>query len=608
MALPAAVLKLLRAAWTLEPADWSAFADRMGVVLAPFSGSRHGQLLLAKALRSARRPAEAAESCRRLLVRWPDDPGVLLELGRSLRQSGNRLAAIETLQEAARQGSSLAATELCRYGARHALPVRELGIYAREDYHTFASACAVPSPPKSEPIAVFKIILKDGSCSRTVATLQQQTYTAWYLDGTKSPENALDLPCYDFVVPEGAALEPECLAWFAWAIGRTGCGLLRADHDHYLPSDGQRVDPVFLPEPEFVWAKSESCLAVKVADGLRDDASIAHIPLVLMSVPTSPERAAQALPDGDPRSVSVIIPTRDNPELLKVAVDTLMTTAYRPDLVEIVIVDNGSRLPASHALFERLVEQYGARIVPFDEPFNWSRANNVGAATSTGDSLLFLNDDTAMLTTGWDRALAGLLGDPSVGVVGVRMVYPDGTIQHAGFVFGMDNGPQHEGRWAAGDDQGPGGRWTATRKAVAVTGAFLAVKAADFEAQGGFDEHIFRIDFADVDFCMRLRAVGKDVIYCGGVTLIHHESVSRGLNLGRRKRRRMRQEWKRFRDRWGEACVRDPGYPKVWSRTGSAYDGLVVDVRLVNADTNLAQDWLVLCQDRSLDSRFCARL
>lgn len=301
---------------------------------------------------------------------------------------------------------------------------------------------------------------------------------------------------------------------------------------------------------------------------------VAHVPLVLMTVPGCTDANDLPVPDADPFSLSIIIPTRDNPDLLREALDTLLATADMPEMIEIIIVDNDSRAPSTRQLFSELASRPAIKIIPFPEAFNWSRANNLGASHASGDALLFLNDDTAMRTHGWDRILAALLHDPETGIIGARMLYPDDTMQHGGFVFGMDNGPQHEGRWMPGDCAGPSGRWLATRQAPAITGAFMAMRAVTFLAAGQFDETSFSIDFADVDLCLRLRSLGLAVVYCGAITLLHHESVSRGLNLSRRQRKRMRQEHARLRQRWGSAVERDPGYHPAWTRTGCSYDGL----------------------------------
>lgn len=399
-------------------------------------------------------------------------------------------------------------------------------------------------------------------------SLSGQTYHDWAEGGDESGDQCL------ITLPAGAQLDPQALGWLAWAAAETGAACIRADHCLHS-ADGRRHSPTLLPAFDPLWVDRPDGIASLIARRSGGDGRVIHLPLVLLSLPESGfPGAAPALPDGDPGPLSVIIPSRDNPGLLAEAVDRLLATAAHPERVELVIVDNDSRTPEAREFLRRLAERANTVIVPFAEPFNWSRANNLGARAATGDSLLFLNDDTAMHTPGWDRILAGLLVRNDVGVVGARMVYPDGRIQHAGFVLGMDNGPQHEGRWMAGDDEGPGSRWTAIRAASAVTGAFMAIRRDHFNAVNGFDEVTFAVDFADLDLCLKLRVRGQLVAYCGAITLTHHESVSRGLNLSRTKRRRMARERAAFEQRWGAMASHDPYYHPAWARTGCSYDGL----------------------------------
>lgn len=450
-------------------------------------------------------------------------------------------------------------------------------ITAPVDYARYAAESSVPPPPAARPSAIFRITLA-GPLEKTRQTresLSAQTYSHWFEAGDAIPSSATGLAVFDLALPEGALLNEHALAWLAWAIGDTRCSTIRADHDHLAADGVQRVDPLLLPMPDRLWIGRGGTRAGLTATSGAAKESVAHVPLVLMNLPAASARAEPApLPDADPVPLSVIIPSRDNPLLLRAAVETLLATASAPDHVELIVVDNGSRTAAAVHLLAELAQRPNVTILPFDEPFNWSRANNLGAAKASGDALLFLNDDTAMQTTGWDRISAALLSDPAVGVVGARMLYPNRTIQHGGFVFGMDNGPQHEGRWRPEDDAGPGERWLATRQAAAVTGAFMATRKSTFLAAGGFDEDVFAVDFADVDFCLRLRSRGLAVVYCGAVTLIHHESVSRGLNLSRSQRARMSREYASLRDRWGSSVDTDPGYHPAWARTGCSYDGL----------------------------------
>lgn len=562
--LPVCALK----AWvTLEPADWAKLAQQWAAVAAAFPASLAVARAEARLSRAGRDPERAIAAGLRALALAPGHRQVLLELGRARRQAGQRDEAIADLAAAAVAGSSMAKAELRRYGARRWLPEQEQGIFPREDPAWLASA-APPAPvPRKTPR--FRVALA-GTAEEQLATretLAAQAYRNWG-EGEAETED-------DWVIslPAGARLDRHALGWLAWAAAESDAASIRTDHCLHSP-DGQRHSPALLPAFDPLWVDRPGGLVRLCARRNDGNAATIHLPLVLMSLPEGAAGAVPLAADAEPEPLSVIIPSRDNPVLLEAAVSTLMATTAHPERVELVIVDNGSRTPAAGELLRRLAERPNTVIVPFAEPFNWSRANNLGARVASGTNLLFLNDDTVMQTPGWDRILAGLLARDDVGVVGSRMVYPDGRIQHAGFVLGMDNGPQHEGRWMAGDDEGPGSRWIATRAAAAVTGAFMAIRRDQFTTVGGFDEETFAVDFADLDLCLKLRQRGGLVAYCGAITLTHHESISRGLNLGRAKRRRMARERAAFEQRWGAMASHDPYYHPAWVRTGCSYDGL----------------------------------
>lgn len=562
-------------AWaTLEPADWSALASRLARPAADFPATLWLQWVNARVLRAARRSEAAIAASRKALALRPSSAALLLEHGRALRQGGERTAAISSFAAAAALGSKAARAELRSYAARAALPVPDPNVFARSDYAAYAKVHTAGAPPPVEPRVHFSVRGEATGGDPVLTGLDQQTYPHWSIADDQSQATNTLLKRFTIDLPAGARLDPQCLAWLNHAVSLTGAEIVRADHDYYRP-DGTRCDPVFLPpQPDLLWTEGPSSIARLEARAVQGGQRIYHVPGVLMSLPEA--AVAPASPDqADPAPVSVIIPSRNNPRLLATAIATLRETAARPDLLELILVDNGSTLDEALALNEVLRGQPGVKVLNFNEPFNWSRANNIGAAAASADVLLFLNDDTAMQTPHWDRILAALLQRPEIGLVGARMTYPDGSLQHAGFVFGMDNGPQHEGRWLPGSDCGPAGRWIAIRQAAGVTGAFMAMRSADFAKLGQFDEAAFAVDFADLDLCLRVRAAAQAVVYCGAISLIHHESVSRGLNLGRRKRRRMRAEWLRFRARWGKLAIEDPWYHPIWARTGASYDGLM---------------------------------
>ncbi len=241
-------------------------------------------------------------------------------------------------------------------------------------------------------------------------------------------------------------------------------------------------------------------------------------------------RVRWSLP-GRPR-VSVIIPSRDRPDLLRACIAGLRRHTDYPDL-EVLVVDNGSVLPEALALLEDLKALPGVAVLRDPGPFNHSRLNNRGVAATTAPVLALLNDDILVSDPDWLSEMVSLAVRPDVGAVGAKLLYPDGRIQHAGVVLGL--GPHgiagHELRGFAGDAVGPQYRLVTTRRASAVTAACLVVERAKFDAVGGFDEASFPVAFNDVDLCLRLSRAGYEPVWTPFARLIHRESASRGKTL-----------------------------------------------------------------------------
>src|SRR5206468_1143039 len=138
----------------------------------------------------------------------------------------------------------------------------------------------------------------------------------------------------------------------------------------------------------------------------------------------------------DPPLVSIIIPTRDKPELIKQCVDGMLRRTSYPRK-EIVLVDTFSLDPTVHEFYDELRRDGLATIVPFERDFNYSAACNAGARAARGELLLFLNNDIEVRDPGWLEEMVRFAQLPGVGVVGTKLLYPDGLIQHAGVVIGM---------------------------------------------------------------------------------------------------------------------------------------------------------------------------
>jgi GT2 family glycosyltransferase len=250
--------------------------------------------------------------------------------------------------------------------------------------------------------------------------------------------------------------------------------------------------------------------------------------------------------------VSVIVPFKDEPGLLTQCVESLCE-APGYDRFEIVLVDNASTLPETATLLDRLSEH--PRVVLLEEPgpFNCSTINNDAAAASSGDLLLFMNNDVEATTEGWLLPLVEHAQRPEVGAVGARLLYPNRTIQHAGVVLGMARAAAHVLQDCPEDHPGYLTWAWMTRDVSAVTGACMMTPRKLFEELGGFAADL-PVAFNDIDYCLRLRQQGKLVVFTPLAELVHHESRTRGHTDDA-------VELPRFWQRWGHlVAAGDPYY------------------------------------------------
>ncbi|MBX3478321.1 MAG: glycosyltransferase family 2 protein [Brevundimonas sp.] len=286
-------------------------------------------------------------------------------------------------------------------------------------------------------------------------------------------------------------------------------------------------------------------------------------------------RLNHRLPEG--ATATVIIPTRDRADLIGPCLDSL--EAHRGAnrcAMKILVVDHDSRDPETRALLEARRDAGGLDILPYDGTFNWALMNNQAAAQADGDVLVFLNDDTLALSPDWLDALVRQALRPGVGVVGARLVYQDGTIQHAGMIARPRDRAFliHEGVGIPGSEPGYLGRHALTRGCMTVTGACMAVSAQVFRRLGGFDAARLPIEGNDVDLCLRARAEGLAVIYEPAATLYHLESKSRGLSQAGERLRLSQEATRRVWNRWGQRFKDDPAFNPHFARDGRPFDRL----------------------------------
>lgn len=274
---------------------------------------------------------------------------------------------------------------------------------------------------------------------------------------------------------------------------------------------------------------------------------------------------------------SVIVPTRDRLDLLRPCVDSLLgfRSSNRCEM-DLIVIDHESREPETLAYLDDLVRQGSVRVMPFEGAFNWALMNNLAAAHADGDVLVFLNNDTVALTPDWLDELTSQALRPEVGVVGCRLLYADGTIQHAGFIS-RGRAPDfliHDGVGVAGSDGGYLGRHALLHASPVVTGACMAVRTEVFRALGGFDAASFPLEGNDADLCYRARAEGLSVIYDPYATLYHLESKSRGFSVSGEDRATSLAAQALLRERWGERFGEDAGFNPHFDRTGRPFDRL----------------------------------
>ena len=257
------------------------------------------------------------------------------------------------------------------------------------------------------------------------------------------------------------------------------------------------------------------------------------------------------------KKISIIIPTRDRADLLSVCVGSILDKSkYRN--FEIVVVDNGSVENKTFELFQSWQPDY-IKVIRDDSPFNFSKLNNKAAKKASGDILCFLNNDIEVKSEDWLEEMASFVTQPHVGCVGARLWYPSGELQHGGVLLGIGGIANHAHYKAARGFQGYFGRAVLHQEFSAVTAAALMMRAEVFSEVEGFEEGL-AVAFNDIDLCLRVREAGYRNVWTPYAELIHHESVSRGIEDNAEKIARFNREVDFMKDRWGKVLFNDPAY------------------------------------------------
>jgi GT2 family glycosyltransferase len=379
----------------------------------------------------------------------------------------------------------------------------------------------------------------------------------------------------------GDTIPPSALAEVAHTFSQTPeLEIIYTDEDRLAGSGGIRQDPFFKPDwsPELLLSINylqhaffsrrlliQALASTTIEEPTWDDLVFAcagrarrifHIPRVLyhrcstsFQVPQAqihtrpleaylegkgiPEPTAKVVEGGTVRviwrvrgdRVSIIIPTRDRVEYLEQCVESITKITTYPDY-EIILVDSGSIEPKTAQYYAKAQAIPNLRLLHFEGLFNFSKALNLGAREAQGAILLFLNNDTEAITDGWLSELVRWAEIPEIGVVGGQLRFPDGSIQHAGIVIGMEGHASHVFGEDRPDADGPFGSAAWYRNYSAVTGACMAMRKDVFDEIGGFDEG-YQLAFSDIEICLRTIQAGYRVMYTPFARMIHHEGKTR---------------------------------------------------------------------------------
>ncbi len=292
---------------------------------------------------------------------------------------------------------------------------------------------------------------------------------------------------------------------------------------------------------EAIKALYEICLCMSLPP---KKGAVGHLKYVLYHSPAIRHLYDNSMQDGDRLiktngKVSVIIPSKDHPDILDGCLRSLVRTADDTDY-EIVVVDNGSN-DVNRKKYEELSITFKFNYIYQPMQFHFSRMCNLGAEHAKGEFLLFLNDDIEALKTGWLSHMRKIAARAHAGAVGAKLYYPDSKIiQHAG-ITNLRLGPVHKLQFL--EDVRPyyDGRNCIDCNVIAVTGACLMVRREVFAECGGFSDEL-PVAFNDVELCFRIYKKGYFNIVCNSIALCHHESLSRGNDESKEKLLRLSAE------------------------------------------------------------------
>lgn len=257
--------------------------------------------------------------------------------------------------------------------------------------------------------------------------------------------------------------------------------------------------------------------------------------------------------------VSIIIPNKDHIDDLSKCLDSIYEkTTYKN--FEIIVCENNSTEDSTFEYYKNAEALHSnLKVVYYKGGFNFSAINNFAIKEAKGDMYLMLNNDIEIINGEWLSEMVSLAIQDGVGIVGAMLYYPDDTVQHAGVITGLGGFAGHSHKYHRRGKSGYMFRLSCVQNLSCVTAANLLVTKEAYDAAEGLDEE-FTVAFNDVDFCLRIRDMGWQVLFTPYAMAYHHESKSRGSDKKGEKKERFEGERQRLQNRHGKGLLRDPFY------------------------------------------------
>ena len=256
--------------------------------------------------------------------------------------------------------------------------------------------------------------------------------------------------------------------------------------------------------------------------------------------------------------VSILIPSKDRSDLLERCLNGIYESSDYSNF-EVIVIDHQSNEEDALELLEKIDKRDDTRVLEFEGEFNFSLMNNIAAESSTGDFLCLLNNDIEVISSDWIQELVSHASREHVGVVGALLRYPDKSIQHAGLSPNLGSLYGHAHKYFPSGNFGYRNRLAVAHQVAAVTGACLMTSRELWGELGGLNQQL-AVAYNDVDYCLRARTSGYQIIWTPFAELIHHESLSRGYDEHPKQRDRLAKESDLFVSLWKDFLDDDPAY------------------------------------------------